>query len=120
MEAVKYLKKLGMENVELHEKKLVEYCFKKMSELSKLKLYGPRELKVKSGIIPFNLIGHGSHEVAMILDHFGIMVRSGLHCAQPLHQVLEAKATVRASFYIYNTFEEIDRMIEVLTELEKD
>ncbi|MHA1607148.1 MAG: aminotransferase class V-fold PLP-dependent enzyme [Candidatus Freyarchaeota archaeon] len=116
MEAIRYLKRLGMENVQKHEKELTEYALRRLMEIEKVEVYGPVR-KARGGIIPFNVSGVNHHDVALLLDQFGIMVRSGLHCAQPLHQRLGLKGTVRASFYIYNTQDEIDRMVEVLKEI---
>ena len=116
MEAIRYLKRLGMENVQKHEKELTEYALRRLMEIEKVEVYGPVR-KARGGIIPFNVSGVNHHDVALLLDQFGIMVRSGLHCAQPLHQRLGLKGTVRASFYIYNTREEVDKFIDVLREL---
>nr|MDO8063376.1 cysteine desulfurase [Candidatus Freyrarchaeum guaymaensis] len=116
MEAIRYLKRLGMENVQKHEKELTEYALRRLMEIEKVEVYGPVR-KARGGIIPFNVSGVNHHDVALLLDQFGIMVRSGLHCAQPLHQRLGLKGTVRASFYIYNTQDEVDRMVEVLKEI---
>ena len=120
MEAIKYLERIGMTEVLKHEKLLTEYAVKRMQECSKVKLYGPRNLSSKCGIIPFTVEGSSSHDVALFFDTYGIMIRSGFHCAQPLHQVLKLQSSARASFYIYNTREEIDRFIEVLKEIEQD
>jgi len=119
MEAVKYLKRLGMENVMAHEKALTEYAMRRMRECKKVKVYGPKDPSVKCGIIPFGVEDLSSHDVALFLDNYGIMVRSGFHCAQPLHEMFKLKSSARASFYIYNTREEIDRFIEVLKEMER-
>jgi cysteine desulfurase/selenocysteine lyase len=119
MEAIKYLKRIGMENIFQHEKRLTEYALKRMEEIKKLIVYGPKNIDLRTGIIAFNVKGFDSHEVALFLDQFGIMVRSGFHCAQPLHQRFNLPSTVRASFYLYNVFEEIDRFIEALNELQK-
>lgn len=120
MEAVRYLKRLGMENVRNHEKELTEYALERLKELGKVRVYGPRRSSERGGIIPFNIDGMNPHDVALLLDQFGIMVRSGLHCAHPLHERLGVKGgTVRASFYVYNTREEVDRFIEVLKRIEK-
>jgi cysteine desulfurase/selenocysteine lyase len=118
MEAVKYLERIGMENVKRHEAMLTEYAMTRMKECKKVKIYGPKDLSVKCGIIPFDIEGLSSHDVALFLDNYGIMVRSGFHCAQPLHQIFKLKSSVRASFYVYNTREEIDRFVEVLKEIE--
>jgi cysteine desulfurase/selenocysteine lyase len=119
MEAVRYLRKLGMENVKAHECMLTEYALRRMQECQKVKIYGPTDASVKCGIIPFNVEGSGSHDVALFLDNYGIMIRSGLHCAQPLHELFKLKSSARASFYIYNTREEVDRFIKVLKEIEQ-
>jgi len=120
MEATRYLTRLGMGNVRAHEVMLTEYALRRVREsCKKVKLYGPIEPTAKCGIIPFNVAGSNSHDVALFLDNYGIMVRSGFHCAQPLHEALELNSTVRASFYIYNVQEEIDRLIQVLQEIER-
>ncbi|MEM3796851.1 MAG: cysteine desulfurase [Candidatus Bathyarchaeia archaeon] len=117
--AIKYLRTLGMENVKAYECDLTEYAMKRLGECSKVMVYGPKDRALKCGIIPFNVEGFNSHDVALLLDSYGIMVRSGFHCAQPLHQRLNISSSTRASFYIYNTLEEIDRFIEALKEIEK-
>ncbi|MEM1540639.1 MAG: cysteine desulfurase [Candidatus Bathyarchaeia archaeon] len=117
MAAVKYLKSLGMENVKAHEYTLTEYALKRLKDCPYITVYGHKETSARSGIIPFNVDGVNSHDVALLLDSYGIMVRSGFHCAQPLHQRLNLYSSVRASFYIYNVKEEIDRLIEALKEI---
>ena len=117
MEAVRYLKRIGMEDLQTNEKKLTEYAIKRMQENKKLTIYGPTESSGKCGIIPFGIKDLNSHDIALFLDSYGIMIRSGLHCAQPLHQMLRIKSSARASFYIYNTLEEIDRFADVLNEM---
>jgi cysteine desulfurase/selenocysteine lyase len=119
MEAVRYLRKLGMENVKVHECMLTEYAMQHMQECQKVKIYGPKDVSIKCGIIPFNVEGLSSHDVALFLDNYGIMIRSGFHCAQPLHEIFNLKSSARASFYIYNTREEVDRFVEVLKEIEQ-
>jgi cysteine desulfurase/selenocysteine lyase len=118
MEAVKYLKGLGMENVKAHECMLTEYALQQMLEHQKVRIYGPNDASAKCGIIPFNVEGLSSHDVALFLDNYGIMIRSGFHCTQPLHEIFNLTSSARASFYIYNTREEVDRFIEVLKEIE--
>lgn len=119
MEAVKYLKKIGMESVAEHEVMLTEYAVKRMKECKKVTVYGPKDLSLKCGIIPFSVEGLSSHDIALFLDNYGIMIRSGFHCAQPLHQVFRLPSSARASFYIYNTREEIDQFVKVLKEIEQ-
>jgi cysteine desulfurase/selenocysteine lyase len=118
MEAIKYLENIGMAEVQRHEKMLTEYALKKMENLKKTKIYGSHDLSIKCGIIPFGVENLSSHDIALFCDNYGIMLRSGFHCAQPLHQIFKLQSSARASFYIYNTKEEIDRFVEVLGELE--
>ena len=117
--AVKYLEDLGMDNVLSHEKDLTNYATKRIAECKKVRVYGPSDTSKKCGIIPFSVKGLSSHDVALFCDNFGIMMRSGYHCAEPLHQVFKLESSARASFYVYNTKEEIDRFIEVLKELDQ-
>jgi len=119
-EAIKYLERIGMAEVLKHEKMLTAYAVNKMQTCcTKLTLYGTTDTSLKCGIIPFGIDGISSHDVAAICNEFGIALRSGFHCAQPLHQVFKLQSSARASFYIYNTREEIDRFIEVLKETEQ-
>ncbi|MEM2099553.1 MAG: cysteine desulfurase [Candidatus Bathyarchaeia archaeon] len=118
MEAVKYLERIGMNNVLEHEKALTEYAVRRMQECRRVTIHGPSVLSLKCGIIPFNVEGFSSHDIALLCDAYGIMLRSGFHCAQPLHQILRLQSSARASFYIYNTQEEVDRFVEVLKEIE--
>jgi cysteine desulfurase/selenocysteine lyase len=118
-EAVKYLEGLGMDNVLSHEKNLTKYADERMKECRKVTIYGPSNLSEKLGIIPFAVEGLSSHDVALFFDNYGIMMRSGFHCAQPLHEFFNLHSSARASFYIYNTKEEVDRFIEVLKEIEQ-
>jgi cysteine desulfurase/selenocysteine lyase len=118
--AVKYLQRLGMDEVFRHEKELTAYAMKQMlSCCTKLRLYGTTDVSLKCGIMPFGVEGLSSHDVALFLDNYGIMIRSGYHCAQPLHQIFNLSSSARASFYIYNTKEEVDRLVEVLKEIEQ-
>jgi cysteine desulfurase/selenocysteine lyase len=119
MEAIKYLERIGMAEVLKHETMLTEYAVKHMKECSKVRVYGPSDLSLKCGIIPFSVEGLSSHDVALFFDNYGITIRSGFHCAQPLHQVFKLQSSARASFYIYNTREEVDRFVEVLKEIEQ-
>jgi cysteine desulfurase/selenocysteine lyase len=118
-EAVRYLSKLGMDNIALHERRLTEYFIRRLREdeslSSKVVIYGPLKTECRGGIISYNIIGSDPNIVAVFLDTYNIAVRSGYHCAQPLHDYIGASSgTVRASFYIYNTIEEIDVMVKAL------
>ena len=120
--AVEYLDSLGMDNVRKHEKELVEYGLKRLGELEKkgvLEIYGPKDSDIRGGVLTFNVKGVHAHDVAQILDSFGIAVRSGFHCAQPLAEKLGMGTAVRASFYVYNTKEEIDYLVEKIPEVLK-
>jgi cysteine desulfurase/selenocysteine lyase len=120
MEAVRYLKEIGMENVKQHEETLTKYAMQRLCECDRrIKIYGPKDASAKCGIIPFGIEGLSSHDVALFLDNYGIMVRSGFHCAQPLHAFFKLASSARASFYLYSTREEIDRFVEVLKEAEQ-
>ncbi len=120
--AVDYLEKLGMENVRLHEKELIKYALEKMSVLEKeglVVIYGLRGVEDRGGALAFNVIGVHPHDAAQILDNFGIAVRSGQHCAAPLVTGFGVPAMVRATFYVYNTKEEIDYLINKIKEVPK-
>ncbi len=117
-EAAKYLMRIGMENVRQHEKELVEYTFKIFRELGEdITIYGPRNPEDRGGVISFNIRDLHHHTVGKALDLFGIAVRTGMHCAHPLHYRLGIKGTVRASYYIYNTKDEIDYFVEALKQI---
>ena len=116
-EAARYLMKIGMENVRMHEKELVEYTLKRITEElgDVITIYGPLDSSVRGGVVSFNIKGLHHHVVGKALDElYGIAVRTGMHCAHPLHYRLGINGTVRASYYIYNTREEIDEFIEAL------
>jgi cysteine desulfurase/selenocysteine lyase len=117
-EAAKYLMRIGMENIREHEAELVRYTLKRFEELGEeVEYYGPRNPGDKTGVIAFNIRGLNHHTVGAALDMFGIAVRSGMHCAHPLHRRLRLEGTVRASYYLYNTFEEVDYFIEALEKI---
>ena len=112
--AVDFLSELGMENVRAHEIEITEYALEALSEVPGLRLLGPRKAADKGGVAAFVLDGVHPHDIASILDAEGVAVRAGHHCAQPLMQRYNVPATTRASFYVYTTREEIDRLVEAL------
>jgi cysteine desulfurase/selenocysteine lyase len=113
--AVDYLLKLGMDNVKSHEDRLTEYALKRLNEFDDVSIYGPMDVRRRSGILSFNVDNVDPHDVALLLDELeNIAVRSGVHCAEPLHARLGLPGTVRASFYIYNTMEEIDLLCDTI------
>jgi cysteine desulfurase/selenocysteine lyase len=115
-EAIRYLNGLGMREVQAHIDGLIEYTMEKLKGIEGVTVYGPKDSKDRSGIIAFNLDGLHPHDVASAFDMQGIAVRAGHHCAQPLIRSLETGvfSTVRASFYIYNTFEDCDQFLEAI------
>lgn len=112
--AIDFLESIGLENIEKHEHKLAAYALQRMSEIEGLTIYGPMDASKRAGVITFNLDDVHPHDVATVLDAEGIAVRAGHHCAQPLMRWLKASATARASFYLYNTEDDIDRLVEGL------
>ena len=112
--AIDYLNNIRMENVEKIEKELISYAMEKLSELDFISIYGPKDLNKHAGVISFNVNGVHPHDVSSILDSLGVCIRSGNHCAQPLLRYMGLDSTCRASFYIYNTKEDVDRLIVAL------
>nr|WP_307941373.1 cysteine desulfurase [Streptococcus uberis] len=112
--AIDYLESLGMSAIQNHERELVSYILPKLQSIDGLKLYGPGNPMDQTGVLSFNLDGLHPHDVANALDYEGIAVRAGHHCAQPLLRHLGISAAVRASFYIYNTKEDCDRLVEAI------
>lgn len=118
--AVDYLESVGMDNIRAHEKELMEYALEKFKELGDLvSVYGVDNVEDRGGALAFNVKGVHSHDVAQVLNSFGICVRSGQHCAAPLVTSFGVMAMVRATFYIYNTKEEIDYLVEKIKEVPK-
>jgi cysteine desulfurase/selenocysteine lyase len=114
--AIDYLNEIGMDNIRNHEIDITKYALKRMSELKQIKLYGDTDICNRGGIVSFNLGDIHPHDLATILNDHGIAIRSGHHCAQILMEKLDVSATSRASFYIYNTKEEINIFINALGE----
>lgn len=112
--AIDFLQEVGLDQILEHEHKLAAYAMEKMSTIEGITIYGPKDPKNRAGVITFNLDDVHPHDVATVLDAEGIAVRAGHHCAQPLMKWLKASATARASFYMYNTEEEIDKLVSGL------
>lgn len=110
--AIDFLNDIGMENIEKHEKSLAAAAWDRMSEVEDLVIYGPSS--DRAGLITFNLGDIHPHDVATVLDSQGVAIRAGHHCCQPLMRQLNVSATARASFYLYNTEEDIDRLVKAL------
>jgi cysteine desulfurase/selenocysteine lyase len=116
--AVDYLTKVGMEAVAAHEQELVAYALERLEEIPGVKVLGP-SAEMKGGVAAFTLEGVHPHDIAQILDRYGVAVRAGHHCAQPLHEKFGISATARASFYIYSLKSEIDKMVDGIYEVKK-
>lgn len=112
--AVDYLSALGMENVHAYEQELVDYVLPKLQAIEGLTVYGPENPSQHAGVIAFNIDGLHPHDVATALDYEGVAVRAGHHCAQPLINHLGISSAARASFYIYNTKEDCDKLVEAI------
>ncbi|HEK9102841.1 cysteine desulfurase SufS [Bacillus pfraonensis] len=110
--AIDFLEEIGLDNIEKHEHELAQYALERLSEVDGVTIYGPKH---RAGLVTFNIDEVHPHDVATVLDVEGIAVRAGHHCAQPLMKWLKASSTARASFYLYNTKEEIDTFVEALT-----
>ena len=117
--AIDYLTKIGMDNVRQHEIELTKYAMEKFSKIPGLQVYGTKDISKRGGVISFNFADVHPHDVADIIDKEGISLRSGHHCAQVLMERLNVAATSRASFYIYNTKEDIDALIDSLNKVAK-
>lgn len=112
--AIDFINEIGLETIAAHEQKLVSYAMNEMSQIDGLTIFGPKDATKRSGLITFNLDEVHPHDVATVLDSEGIAIRAGHHCAQPLMKWLKQSATARASFYIYNTEEEVDKLVKGL------
>lgn len=112
--AIDYLENIGFDAIAQHERELVQYALDEMQKIEGLEIYGPKEAEKRAGLVTFNLKEVHPHDLATVLDMSGIAIRAGHHCAQPLMKWLDVSATARASFYIYNTKEDVDRLVEGL------
>ncbi len=111
--AVDYLTNIGMDWIHAHEQELVAYAWDRLSAIEGLRILGPGPTR-RGGLLAFTLEGVHPHDIAAVLDMFGVAVRAGHHCAQPVHDFFGIPATARASFYLYNTLEEVDVLAEAL------
>ena len=114
-EAIRYIENLGFDAIQAHEHELTTYAYDKMSEIEGIEIYGPPKDR-RAGVITFNMVDVHAHDVATAVDTEGVAVRAGHHCAQPLMKWLNQSSTARASFYIYNTKEDIDQLVESLNQ----
>ncbi|HWO73284.1 MAG TPA: cysteine desulfurase [Dehalococcoidia bacterium] len=114
--AVDYLEALGMENVRAHEKQLTAYAMERIGSVPGVTIYGPRDPEQRIGVVSFNYGDVHPHDLSQVLDQYGVAIRAGHHCAQPLMRRLDLVATARASFYVYNTRAEVDVLVDALKE----
>jgi cysteine desulfurase/selenocysteine lyase len=112
--AVDYLDALGMQNIRAHEIELTGYALDRLASIPDVSVYGPRNPELRTGVVSFNLDGVHPHDAGTVLDEAGVAVRAGHHCCQPLHRALDVAATLRASFYVYNTLDEVDALVDAL------
>ena len=112
-EAADYLDDLGMENVQAHEDRVTEYAYDRLNAFDDIDIYGPPG-DDRGSVVSFNVEGIHAHDISSILNDHGVAIRAGDHCTQPLHQKLGIAASVRASFYVYNTTEEVDALVDAV------
>jgi cysteine desulfurase/selenocysteine lyase len=112
-EAADYLKEIGLDRIDRHERGLVEYALDRLQEFDDIEIYGPPAGE-RAGLVSFNLDGVHAHDLASIMNDHGVAIRPGDHCTQPLHDVLGTAASARASFYLYNTKDEVDVLVDAI------
>jgi cysteine desulfurase / selenocysteine lyase len=117
--ALDYLSKIGMEKIHNHEIALTEYAIAKLSEIEELRIVGPTDMKLRGGAVSFTLGAIHPHDLGQFLDNSGIAVRTGHHCAWPLTRKMGVAATTRASFYLYNTLEDVEVLVEGVRDAQK-
>jgi len=112
-EAVDYLTSTGMDAIAAHEQEIIAYTLERLEEIPGVQVYGPTA-EHRGGVAAFTLAGVHPHDISQILDSQGVAIRAGHHCAMPLHEKYNLPATARASFYLYNTFQEVDKLAEAI------
>ncbi|MDO8496915.1 MAG: SufS family cysteine desulfurase [bacterium] len=120
-EAMRYLQQIGMKNIRDHEKAITGYAMETLKKTfgEKIQVVGPQDAKSRCGIMAFTFGSYHPHDIAQILDEDNIAIRAGHHCAMPLHKRLQLSATARASFYLYNGEEDVEKLVEGLRKVEK-
>tara|TARA_Y100000588_G_scaffold277053_1_gene293502 strand:- start:1155 stop:2435 length:1281 start_codon:yes stop_codon:yes gene_type:complete len=114
--ALKYLMNIGMDEVRAHELDLTQYTLDRLGDTPGVEIFGPPEVKARGGVVSFSLEGVHPHDIGQVLDDYGVAIRAGHHCAQPVMAALKVPATARASFYIYNTRDEVDTLVNAVEE----
>jgi cysteine desulfurase/selenocysteine lyase len=113
-EAADYLDSVGLDRIRRHEQELTEYAMTRLGEFDDVEVYGPPVGEERGGVVAFNVEGMHAHDLSSICNDFGVAIRAGDHCTQPLHDRMGVAASARASFYLYNTREEVDRLVEAV------
>jgi cysteine desulfurase/selenocysteine lyase len=111
--AVDYLSGIGMQAIAAHEQEIIAYALERLEEIPGVSIFGP-SAEHKGGVASFYLGGVHPHDISQVLDTFGVAIRAGHHCAMPLHEKFNLSATARASFYLYNQTQEVDRLVEAI------
>jgi cysteine desulfurase / selenocysteine lyase len=117
--AVDYLEAIGMDRVRAHETEITRYALERLTEVEGLRLFGPGDLEQRGGVVSFTLGGVHPHDVAQVLDAEGIAVRASDHCAKPVHRRFGIVASTRASFYVYNTIDEVDALVTAVEKAQR-
>jgi cysteine desulfurase/selenocysteine lyase len=112
--AAEYLDNIGMDRIERHERELAEYTLKRLEEFDDIDIFGPPSGEPRGGLVAFDVDGVHAHDLSEVLNDYSIAVRAGHHCTQPLHDKFGVTATARASFYLYNTKDEIDALVAAI------
>jgi cysteine desulfurase/selenocysteine lyase len=112
--AIDYLEDLGMANVRRHEEALAKYAYDELDAMDDVEIYGPTPAQGRTGLVSFNLADVHAHDLSSILNDYAVAIRAGDHCTQPLHDTLGVAASARASFYIYNTRDEVDKLVDAI------
>lgn len=116
--AIDYLAAIGLDEIARHEQQIISYTLERLEEIPGVSIFGP-QAQFKGGIASFTLDGVHAHDISQILDREGVAVRAGHHCAMPLHTKFNLAATTRASFYLYNTLDEVDRLVDAIYKVKK-
>jgi cysteine desulfurase/selenocysteine lyase len=117
--ALNYLTNIGMKNIQAHEEELTEYAISNLREIPNLRIVGPTDMFLRGGAVSFTLGDIHPHDLGQFLDNSGIAVRTGHHCAWPLTRKMGVSATTRASFYLYNTNEDINALVTGIKDAQK-
>jgi cysteine desulfurase/selenocysteine lyase len=102
-----------MDAIAAHEQEIIAYALERLEEIPGVSVFGP-SAEHKGGVASFYLAGVNPHDISQVLDTFGVAIRAGHHCAMPLHEKFDLPATARASFYLYNQTQEVDRLVEAI------